>query len=167
MRVADCAGKMILCVTGLYRENDATARRRRRQRRRRRRRLRWSFPLAWIYSAQDATATWYLLSAGRLPTNASVIKPRECSRHCALSSHIHTRTHARTLRHLPCTRAALCAKYRLTDSPVYFSRQYLWKDEMLVLLHARCFLIYRNACRCVRSYASFEGEDRYWLSSKL
>lgn len=34
--------------------------------------------LAWIYCARDATATWYLLSAGRLPTNAGVIKPREC-----------------------------------------------------------------------------------------
>lgn len=62
-------------------------------------------PLAWIYSAQDAAATWYLLSPGRLPTNASVIKPRECSRYCALCSQ----------RHLPCTRRCVreISSYRL------------------------------------------------------
>lgn len=52
-------------------------------------------PLAWIYCARDAAATWYLLSTGRLPTNAGVIKPRECS---------HRARCARIQRHLLCTR---------------------------------------------------------------
>jgi len=72
--------------------------------------------LAWIYSAQDATATWYLLSAGRLPTNASVIKPRECSRYCAF---------ALTHNVIYLVRSIVYAKYRLTDNSVYFSSQYL------------------------------------------
>lgn len=82
-----CAGKMILCVTGLYRA-----------RRRRDSAAAVVVPppsLAWIYCARDATATWYLLSAGRLPTNAGVIKPRECS---------HRAHGARIQRHLLRTR---------------------------------------------------------------
>lgn len=66
-----CRENDIVCYGGcIAREDDATARRRW---------WWWSHPLAWIYCARDATATWYLLSAGRLPNNAGVIKPRECS----------------------------------------------------------------------------------------
>lgn len=101
-----CAGKMILCVTGLYRA-----------RRRRDSAAAVVVPpssLAWIYCARDATATWYLLSAGRLPTNAGVIKPRECS---------HRARCARIQRHLLRTRRLYTREKHIVLQLISFSWQ--------------------------------------------
>lgn len=92
-------------------------------------------PLAWIYSTRDATATWYLLSAGRLPTSAGVIKPRECwryARHAALTY---------TTLFTPC--AVLRAKYHLTDNFVYFVCRFVlvWQgaNARVLIVHAISF----------------------------
>lgn len=112
-------------------------------------------PLAWIYSAQDATATWYLLSAGRLPTNASVIKPRECSHYCALRSH----TTSFTLYTALCTRNIV-----LQITPSTFPRGISGKMKYVFVACAMLFNLpvhVSNLCSYIRR------EDRYWLSSKL
>lgn len=128
-----CAGKMILCVTGAVScaktrqrgggggggsgEGGGGG-----------------LPLAWIYCARDATATWYLLSAGRLPTNVGVIKPRECS---------HRARCARIQRHLLCTRyytRETTSSYNLST----FLRNFFLheKDERIFIMDIRDVLIH-------------------------
>lgn len=116
-----CAGKMILCVTGAVSCAKTT-----------RQRGGGSgkgggggLPLAWIYCARDATATWYLLSAGRLPTNVGVIKPRECS---------HRARCARIQRHLLCTRYYTRETRRLTTYLLSFAIFFSTKKMNVYLL---------------------------------